>query len=59
MEGKNIKIVEYQGRIDPFYKEVGEIKLSKVPIGRFNEEEELCIDIEDLLDWIEYRTCES
>ena len=47
-----IKIVKYGGRFDPVYEEIGELEAMEIPIGRFSEKEELCIDVDDLMDWI-------
>lgn len=50
-----IKIVKYGGEIDPIYEEIGEIPLSYETIGRFNDKKEICIDIRDLIDFINRR----
>ncbi len=50
-----IQVVEWQGSHNPIWEEVGEIKIIKVGVGYNSDEEELCIDIEDLLNWIKYR----
>jgi hypothetical protein len=47
-----IKIVRYNGSLDPIYEEVGEIEIKKELIGRFANEEEFCIDINDLIDFM-------
>lgn len=47
-----IKIVKYGGRLDPVYEEIGEIEVMKEPIGRFSDEDELCIDVDDLMAWV-------
>lgn len=50
-----IKIVEWQGKISPIWKEIGEIDAFECEIGWNAESEELSIDINDLLDCIKYR----
>lgn len=50
-----IKIVEWQGSHNPIYEEVGKVKAFKTKVGFNAETKELCIDIEDLLNWIKYR----
>jgi len=47
-----IKIVKYGGRLNPSYKEIGEIDLIKFQAGEISENEEICIDIDDLMVWI-------
>ncbi|MDD2410018.1 MAG: hypothetical protein PHD03_04815 [Bacilli bacterium] len=50
-----IKIVKYGGRLNPIYEEIGEIELMKITIRSFSEneeDEEFCIDINDLMDWV-------
>jgi len=49
-----IKIVKYEGRLNPIYKEIGEIELLKIQIGN-SDKEELCIDIEDIKNLMESR----
>lgn len=48
-------MVEWQGSVDPIYKEVGELDVFTTEIGRNSEEGELCIDIDDLIEWFKYR----
>lgn len=52
---KKIKVVEWQGSISPVYEEVGELQGFMTDIGYNSDAQELCIDIEDLLEWIRYR----
>jgi len=47
-----IKIVKYGGRLDPIYEEIGELEAMEILIGRFSDKEELCIDVDDLMNWI-------
>lgn len=51
-----IKVVRWQGRVNPVYEELGEIEIFETKIGWYSEEEELCIDIDDILEWVKYRT---
>ena len=47
-----IKIVKWQGSHSPIWEEIGEIEAFEKEIGWNAEEEELCIDIEDLMNWV-------
>lgn len=50
-----IKIVEWQGSISPIWEEIGKIDAFEREIGWNAETEELSIDIEDLMDWVNRR----
>lgn len=47
-----IKIIKWQGSYSPVYEEIGEINAGMYEIGWNADKEELCIDIDDLMDWI-------
>lgn len=49
-----IKIVKWRGRLDPSYEEFGEIETKMLTINN-DEEESLCIEIEDLLEALNLR----
>lgn len=44
-----IKIVRWKGRIDASYEVVAEIEAKMITISTDNEEDCLCVEIEDLL----------
>lgn len=50
-----IKIVKWQGSHSPIYEEIGEIEAVEREIGWNADKEELCIDIDDLMDWVNRR----
>lgn len=46
-----VKVVQWQGSINPVYEEIGELELKELIVGN-NESEELCIELEDLLKFL-------
>lgn len=49
-----IKVVQWQDRTNPIYKEIGELELKELIVGN-NDSEELYIELEDLLKFLKLR----